>query len=40
MIAPVIGFYASAVANTLDFIDAVTEEMPFPIQPIQTDRGR
>tara|TARA_R110000782_G_scaffold184211_8_gene274475 strand:- start:637 stop:1521 length:885 start_codon:yes stop_codon:yes gene_type:complete len=27
-------------ANTLDFIDAVMEEMPFPIQQIQTDRGR
>ncbi|MCV6625552.1 MAG: IS481 family transposase, partial [Cellvibrionaceae bacterium] len=27
-------------ANTLDFVDAVTEEMPFPIQRIQTDRGR
>lgn len=27
-------------ANTLDFIDAVIEEMPFPIQRIQTDRGR
>ncbi len=27
-------------SNTLDFIDAVTEEMPFPIQRIQTDRGR
>lgn len=27
-------------ANTLDFIDAVTEEMPFPIQRIQTDRGK
>jgi transposase InsO family protein len=26
--------------NTLDFIDAVTEEMPFPIQRVQTDRGR
>jgi transposase InsO family protein len=25
--------------NTLDFIDCVTEEMPFPIQRIQTDRG-
>lgn len=25
--------------NTLDFIDHVTEEMPFPIQRIQTDRG-
>lgn len=27
-------------ANTLDFIDCVTDEMPFPIQRIQTDRGR
>ncbi|MZI00452.1 DDE-type integrase/transposase/recombinase, partial [Dickeya dianthicola] len=27
-------------ANTLDFIDGVIEEMPFPIQRIQTDRGR
>ncbi len=27
-------------ANTLDFIDCVLEEMPFPIQRIQTDRGR
>lgn len=27
-------------ANTLDFIDAVIEEMPFPIQWIQTDCGR
>lgn len=27
-------------ANTLDFIDCVVEEMPFPIQRIQTDRGR
>lgn len=27
-------------ANTLDFLDAVLEEMPFPIQRIQTDRGR
>lgn len=26
--------------NTLDFIDCVIEEMPFPIQRIQTDRGR
>lgn len=25
--------------NTLDFIDCVIEEMPFPIQRIQTDRG-
>ena len=27
-------------ANTLDFIDAVIEEMPFPIQRFQTDRGK
>lgn len=27
-------------ANTLEFIDCVTEEMPFPIQRIQTDIGR
>ena len=26
-------------ANTLDFLDAVIEEMAFPIQRIQTDRG-
>jgi transposase InsO family protein len=26
--------------NTLDFIDNVLDEMPFPIQRIQTDRGR
>jgi transposase InsO family protein len=26
--------------NTLDFIEAAVEEMPFPIQRIQTDRGR
>lgn len=26
--------------NTLHFIEAVIEEMPFPIQRIQTDRGR
>ncbi len=26
-------------ANTLNFIDCVIEEMPFPIQRIQTDRG-
>ncbi|HET7831648.1 MAG TPA: IS481 family transposase [Gallionella sp.] len=25
--------------NTLDFIDCVVDEMPFPIQRIQTDRG-
>ncbi len=27
-------------ANSLDFIDCVIEEMPFPIQRSQTDRGR
>ncbi len=27
-------------ANTLDFIDCVLDEMPFPVQRIQTDRGR
>lgn len=27
-------------ANTLDFIECVIEEMPFPIQRFQTDRGR
>ena len=27
-------------ANTLDFVDCVVEEMPFPIQRFQTDRGR
>ena len=26
-------------ANTLDFLDCVIEEMPFPIQRVQTDRG-
>ena len=26
--------------NTLDFLDCVMEEMPFPIQRFQTDRGR
>lgn len=26
--------------NTLDFIDCVMEEMPFPVQRFQTDRGR
>ena len=28
-----------AAANTLDFLESVVEEMPFPIQRIQTDRG-
>lgn len=33
--------YARRTANnTLDFLDCVLEEMPFPIQRIQTDRGR
>lgn len=27
-------------ANTLDFLEQVVEEMPFPIQRIQTERGR
>ncbi len=27
-------------ANTVDFIECVVDEMPFPIQRIQTDRGR
>ena len=27
-------------ANTLDFLEAVLEEIPFPIPRIQTDRGR
>ena len=27
-------------SNTLDFLDAVLEEMPFAFQRIQTDRGR
>lgn len=37
----VLRIYKSRTAeNTLDFIDNVIEEMPFPIQLIQTDRGR
>ena len=27
-------------SNTLDFLDCVVDEMPFPIQRVQTDRGR
>ncbi len=27
-------------SNTLDFLEKVMEEMPFPIQRVQTDRGR
>lgn len=26
-------------ANTIDFVESVIEEMPFPIQRFQTDRG-
>jgi transposase InsO family protein len=29
-----------AAANSLPFLEKVVEEMPFPIQRIQTDRGR
>jgi hypothetical protein len=37
----VLGLYDRATAaNTLDFLERVIEEMPFPIQRIQTDRGR
>jgi len=25
--------------NTLDFLDRVVEQLPFPVQRIQTDRG-
>ena len=32
-------FNRRSAANTLIFIDKVIEEMPFPIQRIQTDRG-
>ena len=36
----VLGVYTRATgANTLDFLARVIEEMPFPIQRIQTDRG-
>ncbi|HDO1376098.1 TPA: DDE-type integrase/transposase/recombinase, partial [Aeromonas veronii] len=27
-------------ANALDFLEVALEELPFPIQKIQTDRGR
>ena len=33
-------FQRRTAANTLLFLDAVVEEMPFPIQRVQTDRGR
>lgn len=37
----VLRFYSRrTAANTLDFIDCVIEEMPFPIQRLQTDQGR
>jgi transposase InsO family protein len=37
----VLRVYARRTANnTLDFIENVIDEMPFPIQRIQTDRGR
>lgn len=32
-------FSRRTASNTLDFLDCVTEEMPFPIQRLQTDRG-
>ncbi|TYO97164.1 transposase InsO family protein [Geothermobacter ehrlichii] len=36
----VLGVYKRRTAkNTLDFLERVCEEMPFPIQRIQTDRG-
>lgn len=37
----VLGVYSRPTAvNTVDFLDRVVEEMPFPIQRVQTDRGR
>lgn len=33
-------YFRRTAANTLDFIECVIEEMPFPIQRSQTDRGR
>jgi transposase InsO family protein len=36
----VLGVYSrQSAAKTLDFLDRVIEEMPFPIQRVQTDRG-
>ena len=36
----VLGVYSRAnAANTVKFLDRVVEEMPFPVQRIQTDRG-
>jgi len=38
---PVLGVFSRrTAANTLAFLDQVFEEMPFPIQRFQTDRGR
>ncbi len=37
----VLGVYPRrTAANTLDFLERLIEEMPFPIQRIQSDRGR
>ncbi len=37
----VLGIYPRrTAANTIKFLERVVEEMPFPIQRIQTDRGR
>jgi transposase InsO family protein len=37
----VLGLYPRrSAANTMQFLEKVLEEMPFPIQRIQTDRGR
>ncbi len=37
----VIALYQRKIAtNTLNFLERVMEEMPFPIQRVQTDRGR
>ena len=33
-------FARKTAANTLEFIDQVLEEIPFPVQRFQTDRGR
>lgn len=33
-------YYRRTAANTVDFIDCVVEQMPIPIQRIQTVRGR
>jgi transposase InsO family protein len=37
----VLGLYPRrTAANTLDFLDRVAAEMPFPVQRVQTDRGQ